>query len=272
MTVPGLKIGISTLPRLHHPQGGTDLISLWEGDIEIMAEGPAWESPREAVRVWAEALKGHPGSRSLHGPVWDVNLATGRYPGLRARSLLIYRDYLEFAAQLGAGYLVAHTHICSAPVFNRSESQKLAAEALSALTFQGTRFGVKVAVENVGYGNSCLFNEEEFCSLFKEIPGIVALLDVGHAHLNGWDIPGVIRKLDRSLGAMHLHDNRGLLDDHLPLGDGLISWTPIFRAIEDLPSPPGLTLEYDTPFANRILQDARSFGDQGLVLERGAAD
>lgn len=271
MTVSGLKIGISTLPRLHHPQGGTDLISLWEGDIEIMAEGPAWESPREAVRVWAEALKGHPGSRSLHGPVWNVNLATGRYPGLRARSLVIYRDYLEFAARLGAGYLVVHTHPCSAPVFNRSESGKLAREALSALGLEGARSGVKVAVENIGYGDSSLFGEGEFCALFQELPEIAALLDVGHANLNGWDIPGVIRKLSGSLGAMHLHDNHGLLDDHLPLGDGRISWLPIFRALEELPVSPCLTLEYDTPFGDRILQDARSFRNLGLALERGAA-
>ncbi|WP_170290985.1 hypothetical protein [Neomoorella glycerini] len=43
--------------------------------------------------------------------------------------------------------------------------------------------------------------EENYVSLFREIDGIVALLDIGHTYLNGWDIPRVIWQLGEKLAS-----------------------------------------------------------------------
>lgn len=56
---------------------------------------------------------------------------------------------------------------------------------------------------------------------------IGACLDTGHAFLAG-DMPSLIRKLRGHLQMLHVHDNGGNGDDHLPPGDGRIDWEATF--------------------------------------------
>jgi sugar phosphate isomerase/epimerase len=58
-------------------------------------------------------------------------------------------------------------------------------------------------------------------------------LDTGHAHL-GEDLPAVVHKLSGHLWMVHASDNRGQYDDHLPPGDGKISWAPFLGQLYDL--------------------------------------
>ena len=54
---------------------------------------------------------------------------------------------------------------------------------------------VKVLIENVGLRtkNNVLFDLPEYIALFDIFPQAGALLDTGHAHVNGWDIPAVVK-------------------------------------------------------------------------------
>ena len=54
-------------------------------------------------------------------------------------------------------------------------------------------------------------------------PQAGALLDTGHAHVNGWDIPAVVKALGERLTACHVHDNDGSGDAHLPVGQGILT-------------------------------------------------
>ena len=75
----------------------------------------------------------------------------------------------------------------------------------------GKRYGVKVLIENVGLRtkNNVLFDLPEYVALFDIFPQAGALLDTGHAHVNGWDIPAVVKALGERLAACHVHDNDG---------------------------------------------------------------
>jgi len=42
---------------------------------------------------------------------------------------------------------------------------------------------------------------------------------------------------------LHLHDNRGAGDDHLPVGEGDIDFAKLFTLVRALPQPPTMTLE-----------------------------
>ena len=70
-------------------------------------------------------------------------------------------------------------------------------------------------------------------------------LDTGHlnvfssAELNVW-----IQRLGPFIRQIHIHDNDGFLDQHLPPGQGNIDFNPLFRFLEGrVDDPPLITLE-----------------------------
>lgn len=68
--------------------------------------------------------------------------------------------------------------------------------------------------------------------------------DPGHATLfSRLPIQKWVEALAPALGEMHLHDNRGLRDDHLPIGEGSINFRGVILAAVDAKVRPILTVE-----------------------------
>ncbi|MBI4798015.1 MAG: sugar phosphate isomerase/epimerase [Desulfarculus sp.] len=69
-------------------------------------------------------------------------------------------------------------------------------------------------------------------------------LDVGHAScFSRTGLPAWWRALSPHLSEMHLHDNDGLGDQHLPPGQGRVDWGFLAQELAALPQAPLLTLE-----------------------------
>jgi len=68
--------------------------------------------------------------------------------------------------------------------------------------------------------------------------------DPGHATLfSGLPVHKWVEAFGPDLRELHLHDNRGRRDDHLPVGEGAINFRGILHAALDAGSSPILTLE-----------------------------
>ncbi|MBQ9369905.1 MAG: sugar phosphate isomerase/epimerase [Clostridia bacterium] len=59
-------------------------------------------------------------------------------------------------------------------------------------------------------------------------------LDTGHAHITGEDIPRMVRLLGGRLLALHIHDNTGARDDHLPPYAGDIPFADVMTALAEV--------------------------------------
>ena len=70
----------------------------------------------------------------------------------------------------------------------------------------------------------CLLFDEYACALDGIDETVGYLIDVGHANINGWDVPTLIRRVAPRLYGLHIHDNNGNSDQHLPIGDGTMEW------------------------------------------------
>ena len=57
-------------------------------------------------------------------------------------------------------------------------------------------------------------------------------LDTGHANLSG-DIRTVVQKLSGHIRMLHVADNNGKSDDHLPPGKGNINWPGLIKNLLD---------------------------------------
>lgn len=123
--------------------------------------------------------------------------------------------------QLHARSIVLHTHQHSG--FGPETAEALRGYALNNIQTIGrmaAEQGVRLTVENVGLWNnqSLLFDEEQFLRLFDELPQEVgALIDLGHALINRWNLERVVSTLGKRIFAFHLHNNDGDADTHRPL-------------------------------------------------------
>lgn len=72
--------------------------------------------------------------------------------------------------------------------------------------------------------------------------------DVGHWHLFGQEsMTAWLRAISPQIFHLHLHDNQGVADDHLPVGDGKIDFPLLFNTISQLTPFPSVTLEAHQP-------------------------
>ncbi|NHN29950.1 sugar phosphate isomerase/epimerase family protein [Paenibacillus agricola] len=243
-----MAIFINLLPYLNRIDDCKELLDSWQGGLEISMDGPNWVDPMNWT-VEFSRFQQHRGPLSVHSPIWELNLASARYEVLRNYSFDVYKQSLAWSAKIGAEQVVVHPSLYSSPLFLRSQSQYYAKENLKRLGEEAKKLGIDMAVENVGFHETALFNEEEFVRLFEEIPTISALVDVGHSHINGWDTASLICQLGTRLSAVHLHDNDAISDLHLPIGAGTLEWGGIWDALRSADHPFRSILEYgyDTP-------------------------
>jgi sugar phosphate isomerase/epimerase len=103
------------------------------------------------------------------------------------------------------------------------------AQAVAALTDDAAAAGVHLMVENMGRSFA---TAEQLRPVFAAAPGALFHLDVGHAHIGRRpEHPNRAAELVEAFGDrlahVHLHDNLGLDDLHLPLGAGSVDWPEI---------------------------------------------
>lgn len=196
---------------------------------------------------WNEELKAW-GKRelSIHGPCVAINLADPEQTDF----LEIYAQTFAYAKMCRAKFVVVHTN--EAVIDNAEAAKERILQRLELLFKLAENYGVQIVIENVGLipKQNYLFTLPEFLELFKKFPQAKALLDTGHAHVNGWRLAEVVRSLGDKLIAFHLHDNDGNGDQHLPLGQGNIEWPPFFRAVQEYAPHSTLVLEYCCGFSN----------------------
>ncbi len=92
-------------------------------------------------------------------------------------------------------------------------------------------------------------------SLVSEVnnPYLGLCLDIGHQNVfSDQDAVEWVRKMDRHLFHVHLHDNDGLEDQHLPVGSGTIDFKPFYETL--MQNVPGVTisLEVESDMATKM--------------------
>lgn len=237
------------------------LIQHGADSVEILMNGAQWRDiDQTAVRL-SRTLPAFGIGYSVHPPTRNTNLTSGD-GGIRDAALEKYQQAIFFAGEIGAEYVVIHPGlICDVSVSKR-EAVDMAAASISSLREYAGKWKVKLAVENVGDCNTSIFTVRSFIDFVVSMGDNVGyLIDTGHAFINRWDIPGLIRKAGNKLMAIHLHDNDGREDDHLAVGEGAIDWAPVFAAIKETTHNPHLVLEYRPGVSFAKLRESK-----GLIM------
>lgn len=175
--------------------------------------------------------------KALHGAFIDVNPASGD-PEFRSLSQRRCRESCRLAAQLGAEWVVLHA---SAFPFLRGAYLDAWADTCAQFYLELAReFGIKLCIEN-----SQDVDTTPLRALMARVesPWVRVCLDLGHANYSQVGLEEWFDSLGEYLGCMHLSDNTGQFDEHLPLGAGTVDWALADRLWRQLGGALPYTLE-----------------------------
>ncbi len=209
--------------------------------IEIQTEHPY--TPSEMDRKRINEVRGLADTYNfdiiLHGPLFDVNLSSLK-EGIRRASVKFMQECVELASRLNANLLVVHAGSfpgdLSSDLMHKARDQLHS--SLSELTKVAVNSGVIIGVENKQKSEDrelILYPDEhlEVVEAFRD-QGVRAVLDIGHAHTANSDLANYTHLLNDLIIELHLHDNAGVSDDHLPLGAGSIDLQGFLEAVKSI--------------------------------------
>ncbi|HKK70649.1 MAG TPA: sugar phosphate isomerase/epimerase family protein [Candidatus Krumholzibacteria bacterium] len=152
----------------------------------------------------------------------------------------------EAAAQLNVRYFVIHPGPEMSeepPAEERLHRLRNAASVLDVVSQRCAQLGIGFCLENM-LPHLLFGNASDMLWILGDIRRVEVgvCLDTGHAHL-ARDITEIVRKFAGHLRMLHVHDNRGDYDDHLPPGEGEIDWLRLVGELRRIRFAGGLVLE-----------------------------
>jgi sugar phosphate isomerase/epimerase len=183
-----------------------------------------------AARIDALGLEAY----SFHAPFADDIDISSLEPARREHALAEILRAVEAAASLGVHYFVIHPGPENGDIPSREERMLRIENVCSILERVAARcseVGIQCVLENklphLMFGQSA-----DLLWILTCLKGnrVGACLDTGHAHLAGELYP-LVHKMAPYLRLLHVHDNKGHGDDHLPPGDGRIDWTALLKEL-----------------------------------------
>ena len=197
-------------------------------------------SPAE-LKATASRLSDEGCAVTLHGPFWDL-CPGGQDPLIRQVTYLRLQQFLDVAAVLEPLQMVCHTGFD--PCHHRGQMDAWLDRSTAmwgALVKRAESYGVPLLLENV-WEHDPHFIVELLTRIDSSCFGFC--LDVGHQH--SFSRTSLASWLDSAadfLKEIHLHDNDGREDSHLPIGQGNIDFVFLFQFLRQRGVSPLLTLE-----------------------------
>lgn len=209
---------------------------------EIAVKGPELDIlDASLIDQIAGKLGAHGIRPTVHAPFFDLNPGA-LDPLIRQVTYQRLDQALRLAARLNARLMVVHPGVDKWRYPNLEQVWVgLATVFFPPLVEQAERCDCRLALENI--------YEETPDTLIQLVERLDSnwfghCFDAGHWHLFGkWPMPRWLESISSRLFHVHLHDNHGSADEHLPLGDGTIDFTPLQKILQKISPRPSITLE-----------------------------
>ncbi len=214
-----------------HIQQHLEFITSRKINPEIFFSGDALDAliPEELTAI-AASLSGNRLKTTIHAPFMDLNPGSVE-PLVREATLRRFNRVLDAAEILRPVVIVFH------PGYDRwryGESQdkwlKHSIDTWQSVLERAAKIGCVVAVENI-------FEEEPSTlrTLFEVVdsPIFRHCFDIGHWNLfKKVGMEEWFAEVGKYIAETHVHDNFGLRDDHLPIGEGNIDFELFFSLMK----------------------------------------
>lgn len=212
-------------------------------NCEIYADGAALDSCTEDEIGKINDIFGKEGIKKIiHGPFFDLNPGS-RDPKIRDLTYERFIAAFDFCGKLKADHIVLHSGLD--PIFYKDTPDLFL--SLSLPVWRETVKAAKSKNITIAIENSVDPDPEAVVGLLRELksPSVEACFDAGHYYAFGKMSPFDALKWypDGSIGELHLSDNKGDFDTHLPLGEGDIDFRRLLNEVKGKGREPIITSE-----------------------------
>lgn len=208
-----------------------------EAFAHVSKEFDAWEIVGEGrhflpnlVYQFLDASSSYDLKFSAHAPLSDINIGSLN-ERMRETSLKEIAGALRSAHRMNIGVLTVHPGFYSpAGMMDKPKVIQTTLESLSYIERLSQDMGVRVALENMPNMGPLTMGRtpEELMQLLGPFD-IDVCFDIGHAHTMG--AIDAFLPLKRRFVNVHIHDNLGERDQHLPIGEGKIDFKKVLAGL-----------------------------------------
>ena len=225
LCISGYEKDFKILPKLEELEVGIELQSYGLKGVNSSA---SWE---EKINQHKRVIENFKGRISVHGPFIGIRYTYNDYLLKEAIKKRMKKTY-EMAKELKPEVLVFHSGIdgdikkWNLENFWLEETTKFWKEEIKKYEKEG----IKIVIEN-------LVEEEpdiliELCDAVSS-RFFALCLDIGHMNVFSELSSSVwVKRMGKRLQYVHLHDNKGENDEHLPVGRGDIDFDSFFDSIK----------------------------------------
>ncbi len=223
---------------------GFDYLELCMDPPHGMAENLRPKLPEVRSVLSGEGL----GLPVAHMPtfVWLADV----YPSIREASVTETLKALSLAAEIGVEKVVLHPgYLTGLMNFTPDIGKGYASESLDRILEEAARLGIMVCLENMFPRAGHMFRPEEFADVLQKYPRLMMTLDLGHANIRAPKdrTAAFVRAAHGRIGHVHVGDNNGQEDEHLPVGAGRVDVAGGLAAIKASGYDSTITLEVFSP-------------------------
>lgn len=179
---------------------------------------------------------------------WWMDFSTP-YESVRREWVEEGKRKINTASRLGMKKINFHSYSVLATPFHRKYRRSLLdnfVESLKELITYARTKGIEVILEN-GVERGEITNFRDFKYIVDK-SNVKVHLDVGHAFVCGGmkNVKNYIFNFKSRLEHVHMHDNHGKADEHLPIGKGLIDFHKVVRYLKEIGYDKTITFEVFT--------------------------
>jgi sugar phosphate isomerase/epimerase len=262
-----MKFGVSTLVLVDRPitEATGILVDLGFRIIELFCDSPSFHPDRlrdGEIDTLLELKEKFGLTYYLHAPIEGLNPADS-HPLIYKETLRLYRHSIEVSHRLLCSGVVLHPGHVVHPDASKDEALRNSIQLMQSILETAEKNRVLLLIENTGTKDTKLFHRvSDFSSFVHFFPlnCVRGLMDVGHAVIQGFDLIEMVNGLGERLVHLHLHDNCGTKDRHLPLGRGVIRIKALLEELKNRQwQGTGIIEIYGTEHYERDLRDSMEF-------------
>jgi len=186
------------------------------------------------------------------------------YDSIRLASRMEVFKAIDALPELGIRIANLHPSYVSRMARHMGDyGRRLGIEFLKSALERAEENGVEITIENMCPSDGWLSEPEEFEEVLRAFPRAGLTLDLGHANLLAPRNRSMefLRRFAGRIRHLHVHDNFGLSDEHLPPLCGNVDFAGIFSAIKQSGYDGTMTLEVfsrDRDYLGLALRKARA--------------